>query len=68
MWKKVGIFEAIISTKCRILKNKNLRQRVVRKWCYNINTFLISFCERGGNELIFERKQLTNRNEGHTYT
>ena len=45
MWKKVGIFEAIISTKCRILKNQNLLQGIVEKWCCNTKTFIFSFGE-----------------------
>ena len=46
VWRKVGIFEAVISTKCRILKNQNLLQGVVDKWCCNTNTFLFPFGEK----------------------
>ncbi|PNY11398.1 serine/threonine-protein phosphatase [Trifolium pratense] len=45
MWKKVGIFEAIMSTKCKILKNENLLLGVVEKWCCETNTFVFPFGE-----------------------
>ncbi|KAK2441320.1 serine/threonine-protein phosphatase 7 long form protein [Trifolium repens] len=45
LWKKVGIFEAIMSTKCRILRNENLLFGVVEKWCSETNTFVFPFGE-----------------------
>ncbi|KAK2441329.1 serine/threonine-protein phosphatase 7 long form protein [Trifolium repens] len=45
LWKKVGIFEAIMSTKCRILRNDNLLFGVVEKWCSETNTFVFPFGE-----------------------
>ncbi|KAK2441342.1 serine/threonine-protein phosphatase 7 long form protein [Trifolium repens] len=47
LWKKVGIFEAIMSTKskCRILRNENLLYGVVEKWCSETNTFVFPFGE-----------------------
>jgi len=44
-WKKAGIFDAIMSTKCRILKNQNLLYGVVEKWCCKTNTFVFLFGE-----------------------
>jgi len=46
VWKKVGIFEAIMSTKCRrIRKNQNLLYGIVEKWCCETNTFVFPFGE-----------------------
>ncbi|GAU20521.1 hypothetical protein TSUD_130790 [Trifolium subterraneum] len=45
VWKKVGIFEAIMSTKCRIKKDRNLLYGVVEKWCCETNTFVFPFGE-----------------------
>jgi len=45
VWKKVGIFDAIMTTKCRIHKNHNLLYGVVEKWCPETNTFVFSFGE-----------------------
>jgi hypothetical protein len=45
VWKEVGIFEAIMSSKCCILKNQNLLQGVVEKWCCDTNTFIFPFGE-----------------------
>jgi hypothetical protein len=45
VWKKVGIFNAIMSTKCHILKNQNLLFGVVDKWCCETNTFVFPFGE-----------------------
>lgn len=39
VWKKVGIFEAIMSTKCFIERNQNLYFGVAEKWCPKTNTF-----------------------------
>lgn len=39
MWKKVGIFEAIMSTKCFIERSQNLYFGVAEKWCPKTNTF-----------------------------
>jgi hypothetical protein len=33
VWKKAGIFEAIMSTKSHIMKNQDLVYGVVEKWC-----------------------------------
>lgn len=40
MWKKIGIFEAVMSTKCSIVKDHNLCFRVAEKACHETNTFL----------------------------
>ncbi|XP_024634579.1 protein MAIN-LIKE 2-like [Medicago truncatula] len=45
VWKKVGIFEAIMSTKCCIKKDHNLLFGVVEKWCCETNTFVFPFGE-----------------------
>ena len=45
VWKKVGIFEAIMGTRCRINKNYDLLYRVVEKWCCDTNTFVFAFGE-----------------------
>ncbi|CAI8596559.1 unnamed protein product [Vicia faba] len=45
LWKKVGIFEAIMSTRCRINKNQDLLYGVVEKWCCETNTFVFPFGE-----------------------
>ena len=45
LWKKVGIFEAIMNTKCRILKDQNLLYGTVDKWCSKTNTFVFPFGE-----------------------
>ncbi|XP_024634659.1 uncharacterized protein [Medicago truncatula] len=45
VWKKVGIFEAIMGTRCRIHKNHDLLYGVVEKWCCETNTFVIAFGE-----------------------
>ncbi|CAL5202083.1 unnamed protein product [Lathyrus oleraceus] len=45
VWKKAGIFEAIMSSKCCMHKNQNLLHGVVEKWCCETNTFVFSFGE-----------------------
>ncbi|XP_027340953.1 uncharacterized protein LOC113854249 [Abrus precatorius] len=46
VWKKVGIFEAIMcSTKCHIVKNQNLAIGVAEKWCSKTNSFLFPWGE-----------------------
>ncbi|RHN67050.1 putative aminotransferase-like, plant mobile domain-containing protein [Medicago truncatula] len=45
VWKKVGIFDAIMATKCYIHKDQNLLYGVVEKWCSKTNTFVFSFGE-----------------------
>lgn len=45
LWKKAGIFEAIMSTKCFIVENKNLVFGVVEKWCPETNTFVFPWIE-----------------------
>ncbi|CAL5202156.1 unnamed protein product [Lathyrus oleraceus] len=46
VWKKAGIFEAIMSTKwCYIIKNQDLLYGVVEKWCCKTNTFVFPFGE-----------------------
>ncbi|CAJ2646618.1 unnamed protein product [Trifolium pratense] len=45
VWKKAGIFEAIMSTKSHIMKNQDLVYGVVEKWCCETNTFVLPFCE-----------------------
>ncbi|XP_045822343.1 uncharacterized protein LOC123915246 [Trifolium pratense] len=45
LWKKVGIFEAIMNTKCRIMRDQNLLFGVVEKWCCETNTFVFPFGE-----------------------
>lgn len=45
VWKQVGIFDAIMSTKCRILRNQNLLYEVAEKWCSKTNTFVFPFAE-----------------------
>ncbi|XP_057434223.1 protein MAIN-LIKE 2-like [Lotus japonicus] len=45
VWKKVGIFEAIMSTKCSIVKNCDLAFGVAEKWCSKTNTFVFPWGE-----------------------
>ncbi|KAK2387291.1 serine/threonine-protein phosphatase 7 long form protein [Trifolium repens] len=45
VWKKAGIFEAILSTKSHIMKNQDLVYGVVEKWCSETNTFVFLFGE-----------------------
>jgi len=45
VWRKAGIFEAIMSTKCYIHKNYNLLFGIVEKWCSETNTFVFPFGE-----------------------
>ncbi|KAL2322612.1 hypothetical protein Fmac_026991 [Flemingia macrophylla] len=45
VWKKVGIFEAIMSTKCSIVKDRNLCYGVAEKWCTETNTFMFPWGE-----------------------
>lgn len=44
-WKKIGIFEAIMSTKYKIVKNQDLLFGVAEKWCSEKNTFLFPWGE-----------------------
>ncbi|WVY95319.1 hypothetical protein V8G54_034407 [Vigna mungo] len=45
VWKKVGIFEAIMSTKCSLVKDRNLCIGVAEKWCPQTNTILFPWGE-----------------------
>jgi hypothetical protein len=45
VWKKAGIFEAIMSTKSHIMKNQDLVYGVVEKWCFETNKFVFPFGE-----------------------
>ncbi|CAK8565543.1 unnamed protein product [Lathyrus sativus] len=45
LWKNVGIFEAIMSTRCRINKTQDLVYGVVENWCSETNTFVFPFGE-----------------------
>jgi hypothetical protein len=45
LWRKVGIFEAIMSTKSHIINNPDLVYGVVEKWCSETNTFVFLFGE-----------------------
>ncbi|KAK2441330.1 serine/threonine-protein phosphatase 7 long form protein [Trifolium repens] len=45
VWKKAGIFEAIMSTKSHIMKNQDFIYGVVEKWCSETNTFVFPFGE-----------------------
>ncbi|XP_058788193.1 uncharacterized protein LOC131662426 [Vicia villosa] len=45
VWKKAGIFEPIMSTKSRIMKNQDLLYGVAEKWCSQTNTFVFPFAE-----------------------
>ncbi|XP_027931275.1 uncharacterized protein LOC114187273 [Vigna unguiculata] len=45
VWKKVGIFEAIMSTKCSLVKDRNLCIGVAEKWCPETNTILFPWGE-----------------------
>ncbi|XP_050877137.1 uncharacterized protein LOC127080889 [Lathyrus oleraceus] len=45
LWKKVGIYEAIMSTRGRINKNQDLLYGVVENWCCETNTFVFPFGE-----------------------
>ncbi|KAG5151026.1 hypothetical protein JHK84_027498 [Glycine max] len=45
LWKKVGIFDAIMSTKCSIAKNQNLCVGIAERWCPDTNTFLFPWGE-----------------------
>ncbi|KAK7267775.1 hypothetical protein RIF29_20454 [Crotalaria pallida] len=45
LWKKVGIFEAIMSTRYKLVKSQNLAFGVAEKWCSKTNTFLFPWGE-----------------------
>ncbi|PNX87302.1 serine/threonine-protein phosphatase [Trifolium pratense] len=45
VWKKAGIFDAIMSTKSHIMKNEDLVYGVAEKWCCETNTFVFPFGE-----------------------
>ncbi|KAI5409439.1 hypothetical protein KIW84_055032 [Lathyrus oleraceus] len=45
VWKKAGIFEPIMSTKSRLMKNQDLVYGVAEKWCSETNTFVFPFGE-----------------------
>jgi hypothetical protein len=45
VWKKAGIFEAIMSTKSHIMKDQDLVSQLVDKWCPETNTFVFPFGE-----------------------
>ncbi|KAG5027245.1 hypothetical protein JHK86_023159 [Glycine max] len=45
VWKKVGIFEAIMSIKCSIAKDQNLCFGIAEKWCAETNTLLFPWGE-----------------------
>ncbi|XP_045822340.1 uncharacterized protein LOC123915242 [Trifolium pratense] len=45
LWRKAGIFQAIMSTKCYIHKYVNLLIGVVDNWCSETNTFVFPFGE-----------------------
>ncbi|XP_058788194.1 uncharacterized protein LOC131662427 [Vicia villosa] len=45
VWKIAGIYEPIMSTKSRIMKNQDLLYGVVEKWCCETNTFVFPFGE-----------------------
>ncbi|XP_057430992.1 uncharacterized protein LOC130723866 [Lotus japonicus] len=45
VWKKVGIFEAVINTKCYIVRNHDLAFGVAEKWCSKTNTFVFPWGE-----------------------
>jgi hypothetical protein len=45
VWRKDGIFEAIMSTKSHIVNNQDVVYGIVESRCSEINTFLFPFCE-----------------------
>ncbi|CAL0299515.1 unnamed protein product [Lupinus luteus] len=45
LWKKVGIFDAIMNTKYYIIKNEDLAIGVAEKWFSKTNTFLFPWGE-----------------------
>lgn len=45
VWKKVGIFEPIMTTKSRVMKDQDLVSELVHKWCPETNTFVFPFGE-----------------------
>ncbi|KAK1355358.1 putative C globular stage [Heracleum sosnowskyi] len=45
VWKKSGIFEAILSSCCKILKNKEVVFGVAERWSCDTNTFLFQWAE-----------------------
>ncbi|KAK7387065.1 hypothetical protein VNO78_27555 [Psophocarpus tetragonolobus] len=45
VWKEVGIFDAIMSTKCFIVRKQNLCFGVSEKWCPKTNTFVFPWGE-----------------------
>ncbi|KAI4352605.1 hypothetical protein L6164_006841 [Bauhinia variegata] len=44
-WKKVGIYDAIMSSKCEIWKNVELVVGVAERWCSVTNTFIFPWGE-----------------------
>ncbi|XP_024634660.1 uncharacterized protein [Medicago truncatula] len=45
VWKKAGIFEPIMSTKSRVMKNQDLVYGISEKWCSETNCFVFPFGE-----------------------
>ncbi|XP_057428562.1 uncharacterized protein LOC130721988 [Lotus japonicus] len=45
VWKKAGMFDAIMSTTCYIMRNRDLAFGVAEKWCSETNTFVFSWGE-----------------------
>ncbi|CAJ2639716.1 unnamed protein product [Trifolium pratense] len=45
LWRKAGIFQSIMSTKCYIHRSLSLLIGVVEKWCSETNTFVFPFGE-----------------------
>ncbi|KAI9079955.1 hypothetical protein K1719_038020 [Acacia pycnantha] len=45
LWKKVGIYEAIMGTKFNFLKDEDLIFGMAERWCSETNTFLFPWAE-----------------------
>jgi len=45
IWRKAGIFEAILASTYKILKNTDLVMGIAEKWCPDTNTFVFSWGE-----------------------
>ncbi|CAL9218442.1 unnamed protein product [Arabidopsis halleri] len=45
IWRKAGIFEAILSSTYKILRNTDLVLGIAEKWCPDTNTFVFSWGE-----------------------
>ncbi|XP_021758859.1 uncharacterized protein LOC110723794 [Chenopodium quinoa] len=45
IWKRAGIYEAILSSKYKIIRNEDLFFSLAERWCCNTNTFVFPWGE-----------------------